>query len=153
MKNNTVSGEQSQSLPAVKKLVTAVGLLSVTATGMQALPAFAAQLEEVMVTATRRTETNIQTTPIAITALTSNDINELVPQDLGDISAQVPNFIAGKQPGFKAAAFAIRGVGTTSIIVYQDAQVGVTVDDFVLPSVQTQNMEIFDIEQVEVLRG
>ncbi len=153
MKNNTVSGEQSQPHLRVKKLVTAVGLVSATATGMQSLPAFSAQLEEVMVTATRRTETNIQTTPIAITALTSNDINELVPQDLGDISAQVPNFIAGKQPGFKAAAFAIRGVGTTSIIVYQDAQVGVTVDDFVLPSVQTQNMEIFDIEQIEVLRG
>ena len=100
MKNNTVSGEQSQSPLQVKKLVTAVGLVSATVTGMQALPAFSAQLEEVMVTATRRTETNIQTTPIAITALTSNDINELVPQDLGDISAQVPNFIAGKQPGF-----------------------------------------------------
>jgi len=153
MKNNTVSGEQSQSPLQVKKLVTAVGLVSATVTGMQALPAFSAQLEEVMVTATRRTETNIQTTPIAITALTSSDIEELVPRDLGDISAQVPNFSAGKQPGFKAAAFAIRGVGTTSIIVYQDAQVGVTVDDFVLPSVQTQNMEMFDIEQIEVLRG
>ena len=153
MKNNTVSGEQSPSHLQVKKLVTAVGLVSATVTGMQAMPAFSAQLEEVMVTATRRTETNIQTTPIAITALTSSDIEELVPRDLGDISAQVPNFSAGKQPGFKAAAFAIRGVGTTSIIVYQDAQVGVTVDDFVLPSVQTQNMEMFDIEQIEVLRG
>jgi iron complex outermembrane receptor protein len=153
MINKTVAGEQSPAAFRAKKLVTAVALVSATAGGMQALPAFAAQLEEVMVTATRRTETNIQTTPIAITAMTSSDIEELVPRDLGDISAQVPNFSAGKQPGFKAAAFAIRGVGTTSIIVYQDAQVGVTVDDFVLPSVQTQNMEMFDIEQIEVLRG
>ena len=111
------------------------------------------QLEEVMVTATRRTETDIQTTPISVTALTSRDIEETVPRDLGDIANQVPNFIAGKQPGFRAAAFAMRGVGTTSIIVYQDAQVGVTIDDFVMPSVQTQNMEMFDIEQIEVLRG
>jgi len=153
MKNITVSGEQVQPPGRVKKLVTATALVGATASGMQSLPAFSAQLEETLVTATRRTETDIQTTPIAITALTSNDIEELVPQDLGDISAQVPNFIAGKQPGFKAAAFAMRGVGTTSIIVYQDAQVGVTVDDFVLPSVQTQNMEMFDIEQIEVLRG
>jgi iron complex outermembrane receptor protein len=111
------------------------------------------QLEEVMVTATRRTETDIQTTPVSVTALTSRDIEETVPRDLGDIANQVPNFIAGKQPGFRAAAFAMRGVGTTSIIVYQDAQVGVTIDDFVMPSVQTQNMEMFDIEQIEVLRG
>ena len=113
----------------------------------------APQLEEVMVTATRRTETDIQTTPISVTALTTRDIDEMVPRDLGDIATQVPNFIAGKQPGFRAAAFAMRGVGTTSIIVYQDAQVGVTIDDFVMPSVQTQNMEMFDIEQIEVLRG
>ena len=111
------------------------------------------QLEEVMVTATRRTETDIQTTPISVSALTSRDIEELVPRDLGDIATQVPNFIAGKQPGFKAAAFAMRGVGATSIIVYNDPQVGVVVDDFVLPSVQTQNIEMFDIEQIEVLRG
>lgn len=111
------------------------------------------KLEEVMVTATRRTETDIQTTPVSVSALTTRDIEEMVPRDLGDIAVQVPNFIAGKQPGFRAAAFAMRGVGTTSIIVYQDAQVGVTIDDFVLPSVQTQNLEMFDIEQVEVLRG
>src|SRR5210317_2216820 len=63
------------------------------------------QLEEVMVTATRRTETDIQTTPISVSALTARDIEETVPRDLGDIATQVPNFIAGKQPGFRAAAF------------------------------------------------
>ena len=152
MQNTTVSRRESGVPVQVKKMASAIALVTASVAGLQAPPVFAA-LEETLVTATRRTETNIQTTPIAVTALTSRDIEELVPRDLGDISAQVPNFSAGKQPGFKAAAFAIRGVGTTSIIVYQDAQVGVTVDDFVLPSVQTQNMEMFDIEQIEVLRG
>ena len=152
MKSSKVNPQYSENPGQLKRLVNAVAIVTATVAGLQVQPVFAA-LEEVMVTATRRTETNLQTTPIAITALTTRDINELVPQDLGDIAAQVPNFIAGKQPGFKAAAFAMRGVGTTSIIVYQDAQVGVTVDDFVLPSVQTQNLEIFDIEQIEVLRG
>ncbi len=152
MKPNKVKSVQNQKPRQLKTLATAVAMFATTLTGLQSQPVLAA-LEEVMVTATRRTETDIQTTPVAVTAITSRDIDELVPRDLGDISAQVPNFSAGKQPGFKAAAFAIRGVGTTSIIVYQDAQVGVTVDDFVLPSVQTQNMEMFDIEQIEVLRG
>ena len=152
MKKFKAVTQQSKSPWQLKPMVNAFAVVAATVTGLQAQPVLAA-LEETLVTATRRTATDIQTTPIAVTAITSRDIEELVPRDLGDIAAQVPNFVAGKQPGFKAAAFAIRGVGTTSIIVYQDAQVGVTIDDFVLPSVQTQNMEMFDIEQIEVLRG
>src|ERR671910_77630 len=45
---------------------------------------------------------------------------------------------------FNAAAFAMRGVGLTDIIVYQDAPVSVQVDDFVMPSVQTQLLDTFD---------
>ena len=47
---------------------------------------------------------------------------------------------------------AMRGAGQTDIIVYSD-QVGVSIDDFIVPHVQTQLLDIFDIEQVEVLRG
>ena len=112
-----------------------------------------AQLEEVRVTANRRTETDIQTTAVSVSAITSNDINQLTPRDLGDIASLVPNFSAAKPAGFNAASFAMRGVGQTSIIVYQDPQVGVTIDDFVIPHIQSQLLEMFDIEQIEVLRG
>lgn len=115
--------------------------------------ASAQALEEVMVTATRRAETDIQTTPISVSALTTSDIENLTPRDLGDIASLVPNFSAGRPAGFNAASFAMRGVGQTSIIVYQDPQVGVTIDDFVVPHIQTQLLEMFDIAQIEVLRG
>jgi len=150
-KNPVANAKRITAKP--RTLAQAITLATAAIAGTQGAPVVAAELEEVMVTATRRAETDIQTTPVSVSALTTRDIEELVPRDLGDISVQVPNFIAGKQPGFRSAAFAMRGVGTTSIIVYQDAQVGVTIDDFVLPSVQTQNMEMFDIEQIEVLRG
>jgi len=110
-------------------------------------------LEEVLVTATRRGSVDLSTTPVAATALTGDEVDALVPNNLGDISALVPNFSAGQPAGFDAASFAMRGVGQTSIIVYADAQVGVTVDDFVIPHIQTQLLEMFDIEQIEVLRG
>lgn len=110
-------------------------------------------LEEIRVTATRRGEVDVKTTPVAVTALTNEAISNLTPRDLGDISVLVPNFSAGKPAGFNAASFAMRGVGQTSIIVYADAHVGVTVDDFVIPHIQTQVLEMFDIEQIEVLRG
>src|SRR5690606_9523320 len=65
----------------------------------------------------------------------------------------VPNFSAARVTGFNAASFALRGVGQNTIIVYFEAPVAVLVDDFVLPSVQTQLLDTFDVEQVEVLRG
>jgi iron complex outermembrane receptor protein len=110
-------------------------------------------LETITVTATRRGDMDVQSTPVAVTALNDSVVENLAGNDLGDIAGLVPNFSTGKPAGFNAAAFAIRGVGQTSIIVYADAHVGVAVDDFVIPHIQTQALDLFDIEQVEVLRG
>ena len=110
-------------------------------------------LETITVTATRRGSMDVQSTPVAVTALNDSVVEDLAGNDLGDIASLVPNFSTGKPAGFNAAAFAIRGVGQTSIIVHADAHVGVAVDDFVIPHIQTQALDMFDIEQVEVLRG
>ncbi|MEL7045609.1 MAG: TonB-dependent receptor [Pseudomonadota bacterium] len=116
-------------------------------------PVLAQQLEEVVVTATRRAETDVQTTAIAVTAVSEDDIIRTIPRDLGDVLIYAPNVINGKQPGFKAANFAIRGVGQNGIILYFENQVGTIVDDFVIPHIQTANIEMLDIQSVEVLRG
>ncbi len=104
-------------------------------------------------TATRRGETNLQETPVAVTALDSEALNRMVARDISGISAAIPNFSAARITAFNAASFAIRGVGQTDIIVYLDSPVAVNIDDFVMPSVQTQLLDTFDIERVEVLRG
>lgn len=121
-------------------------------------PAFAqsstgAVLEEVLVTATRRGNTNILTTPVAVTAITSSDIERFSPRDLNDIAVLAPSLSAGTVAAFNSASFSMRGVAETTIIVYKESPVGVTIDDFVVNHVQTQNLEMFDIEQIEVLRG
>lgn len=110
-------------------------------------------LEEVVVTATRRAETDIQSTPVAVSVVTEDEFNNLFAQDIGEIALHVPNFSAATVTGFNAASFAMRGAAETDIIVYFDPKVGVIVDDFVIPHVQTQLLEPFDIESVEVLRG
>ncbi|MCH7506198.1 MAG: TonB-dependent receptor [Proteobacteria bacterium] len=110
-------------------------------------------LEEILVTATRRGETDIQKTPIAVTAISSKDLDTVIPMDLGDVAALVPNFSAAKVTGFNAASFAIRGITQQSIIVYLDPAVGVTVDDMVIPNIQGQLLDTFDMESIEVLRG
>lgn len=109
-------------------------------------------LEEVLVTANRRVS-DLQTTPIAITALTGEGLDQLFANDIGDIAWVTPNFSSASVTGFNAAGFAIRGAGQTDILVYWEPPVGVIVDDFVVPQVQTQLLAAFDIESVEVLRG
>ncbi|RMF96029.1 MAG: TonB-dependent receptor [Gammaproteobacteria bacterium] len=130
-----------------------LGLGLLTAVVAQAAWAQGAVLEEILVTATRRAETDIQTTPVAVTPVGEQDIERLIPRDLLDVAAYAPNVSAGKQPGFNSANFAIRGVGQNGIILYFENQVGVTVDDFVIPHIQTANIEMLDIERVEILRG
>ena len=123
------------------------------ASGFTTLNVYAAELEEVVVTATRRGETDIQTTPVSVTAVSGEQFDSLFAQDIGEIATFVPNFSAATVAGFNAASFAMRGAAETDIIVYFDPKVGVVVDDFVIPHVQTQLLEPFDIESVEVLRG
>ncbi|WP_425407890.1 TonB-dependent receptor [Hyphococcus sp.] len=132
---------------------TALGVVSLGACfSMLAMDAAIAQSDEIIVQATRR-DTNIQNTPVAVTAINEKAVEGVVPRDLGDIAVLVPNFSASKVTGFNAASFAIRGAAQTDIIVYSESQVGVTIDDFYVPHVQTQLLDLFDIEQVEVLRG
>jgi iron complex outermembrane receptor protein len=139
-----------QNLTRGFKLGLLGALLSLPATS-----AFAADgvLEEIVVTATRRAETEIQTTPVAVSVVSEEEFDKLYAQDIGEIALYVPNFSAATVTGFNAASFAMRGAGETDIIVYFDPKVGVLVDDFVIPHVQTQLLEPFDIEAIEVLRG
>lgn len=110
-------------------------------------------LDEIFVQATRR-ETNLQTTPIAVSVVDARTIDNSAPRDIGDLSIFIPNFSAARVTSFaNAASFALRGVGQNNIIVYFEPPVSVLVDDFVVTSVQTQLLDTFDIEQVEVLRG
>ena len=109
-------------------------------------------LEEVLVTATRRVS-DLQTTPVAVTALSGEELGNLFAHDISDIALVTPNFSAAQITGFNAAGFAIRGAAQTDILVYWEPPVGVLVDDFVIPHMQTQLLEPYDIESIEVLRG
>lgn len=113
-----------------------------------------AVLEEILVTATRRAVgTDIQTTPISVSIVTDAQLDRLNTRDLLGVAPEAPNVVAGKQPGFNSANWAIRGVGQASIILYFESQVGTIVDDFVIPHIQTANIEMLDLDTVEILRG
>ncbi len=112
----------------------------------------ASGIAEIVVTATRR-DSDLQKTPIAVSAIDQQLIQQANVDNIGGLASFVPNFSAETITGFNAASFAMRGVGQNNIIVYFEPPVVVLVDDFVVPSVQTQLLDTFDVSQVEVLRG
>ncbi|MCZ6802393.1 MAG: TonB-dependent receptor [Proteobacteria bacterium] len=128
-------------------------ILSTSLLFIIAMPVPTMALEEITVTATRRGETDLQITPVTVTVVSGEDFGKLFAQDIGEIASYVPGFSAGTVAGFNAASFAMRGNAETDIIVYFDPKISVMLDDFVLPNVQTQLLEPFDIESIEILRG
>jgi iron complex outermembrane receptor protein len=110
------------------------------------------RIEEVRVTA-RKIEESLQDTPVAVSAFGEQDIERLNPQDLRDIGAYAPNVSVGSIPGFNAAAIAIRGVSTGDIPSSFDPAVTVAVDGFYYGHAQTSLLDMFDLQQIEILRG
>jgi iron complex outermembrane receptor protein len=70
------------------------------------------ELEEVVVTA-QKTSENIMRVPMAITAVTANELASQHIDNIQDLTASVPNFNFGTYAG--TARIAIRGVGFDSI--------------------------------------
>ena len=104
-------------------------------------------LDSVVVTAQKRTEL-LQRSPIAITALSSNQINAFRVWSIKEISGIAPN-LYGSDPGDGRDVLSIRGITTTSY----DPAVAVYIDGVNQFSLDTYIPNLFDIERVEVLRG
>ncbi|QMW23092.1 TonB-dependent receptor [Sandaracinobacteroides saxicola] len=109
--------------------------------------------DEIVVTAQRRAE-RLQDVPIAVTAIDSAALQARQMTQLVDIMATVPNLHASNNIGQGSATTVfIRGVGETESIVAIDPPVGFYVDDVLIARQGVNNMALFDIERIEVLRG
>jgi iron complex outermembrane receptor protein len=108
------------------------------------------ELEEVVVTA-QKTSENIMRVPMAITAVTANELASQHIDNIQDLTASVPNFNFGTYAG--TARIAIRGVGFDSINTGAEARVANYVDGVYYSRPATAAGSFFDVAQVEVLRG
>lgn len=112
----------------------------------------AAALEEIVVTGTKRS-IGQQDLPIAVSTITAAQLNKTFQNSVTELAQFAPNVTLTPQNGFNAIAGGMRGTGFISILVTKDPSVGITVDDFAFNHVQSQFVEVFDIEQVEIFRG
>ena len=116
------------------------------------LPAFAQllPLEEITVTATKR-ETNLQDTPISITAFGRRDLENAGTHNLFGLAEFVPNMVVGQNNNDTQVM--IRGIGTSDTTIVSDPSVAVHLDDLYITRTSGLNMLMYDTERVEVLRG
>jgi len=112
------------------------------------------QLAEVVVTATRQA-TNLQDTPIAITAVTADQLEDMGLKSVADLSAVVPNAQFRRAQGAFGPGVTtfIRGLGTGDTSLGGEANVAYYIDDVYYPILLGSNFDLLDIDHVEVLRG
>ncbi len=124
---------------------------------LAAFPAYAQAetggIEDIVVTAQRRAE-RAQDVPIAISAFSADQLQAQGVSSTVQIGNVVPNLISQSNTGIGSAnAYFLRGLGSTESIATFDPPVGTYVDDIYLSRQNANNLSMFDVERVEVLRG
>ena len=108
------------------------------------------EIEEIVVTAQKR-ESNLQETPIAITAMTSEQITLNRIENFDDIALHTPSMSYTELQGF--SQIAIRGVGTDLTNLANETAVAMYEDGVYRGATFAQTVPQFDMERIEVLRG
>ncbi len=113
-------------------------------------------LEEIVVTAQKR-ESSLQDTPISVTAVTGQLLNEMGIADITGIANVAPNIsfsTTGTVSGSSSAAVVyIRGIGQNDYVPVVDPGVGIYVDEVYMGRTVGSVLDLMDIKSVEVVRG
>ncbi len=126
------------------------------ATQLIASAAFGEGLEEIVVTAQKRSE-NVQKVPIAITAFTAETIQSKGLNNLHALSNLTPNVnLDGGAPfsgDSSVLSASIRGIGQDDFAFNLDPGVGVYLDGVYLARTIGANQNLLDVDRIEILKG
>ena len=111
-----------------------------------------AQIEEVIVTATKREE-SVQDVPVAVTVLDSESISSAYATGFEDLQALVPSASFRKGNTTRNSTVTLRGIGTISFSTAAEPSVATVVDGVVLGRSGQAFGDLYDLERLEVLRG
>lgn len=111
------------------------------------------QLQEVVVTARRRSE-NLQSVPIAVTALSGAELKNQNVIDISNVARTAPNVnitVGSQNP--VAPTIAIRGQVQVDTLATEDPSVGVYVDGIYWSRIVGANAALVDVQSAEILKG
>jgi len=139
-----------------KRALLAAAAISVLSFATSAFAAEAGgELSEVVVTAERRSE-NLQKVPLSVAVIAADDVRAAAAggdDTLLSLSGRVPSFYAESTTGRIFPRFYIRGLGNIDFYLGASQPVSIIQDDVVLEHVVLKSNPVFDVQQVEVLRG
>lgn len=122
--------------------------------GAPASEADSAGVAEIIVTARRRAE-NLQDTPVAVTALTGDQIVTRNISTIDELVAYAPNVYTASGGAFGAgtALFSIRGQVQGETLITVDPSVGVYIDSIYIARNNGILTDLVDLSRAEVLKG
>ncbi|MBM4383040.1 MAG: TonB-dependent receptor plug domain-containing protein [Deltaproteobacteria bacterium] len=110
-------------------------------------------LEEIVVTATKRAQ-DVQDVPIAISALTGDDLVDRNITNTMDLMGALPNLQVTTAYGKTQPNFSLRGISVANEFNSTTASpVGVYVDEVYQSLRASHGGQLFDLERIEVVRG
>src|SRR6267154_6413291 len=136
----------------LRRWAAAGSLLTGAAYGQVALETPSAALDEIIVTAQKRTE-SLQSVPVSVTVLTSGQLSRLKFDSPSDLVTQIPNLQVDGIIGEGSPLFALRGVSMFDYSLSQDSPVASYIDEVYKGNVALFGVEMYDLERIEVLRG
>ena len=111
--------------------------------------------ENVIIVSAEFRETNLQETPLAITALSSDALESRSLDNVADVGRSVPSVtlrMASAGYGKSTQAY-IRGIGQSDFNFALEPAVGFYVDDVYHASLFGSVFDLLDLQRVEILRG
>lgn len=113
-------------------------------------------LQEIVVTAQKRSE-NVQSVPVAITAVSAASLQAKGIHDVVDLAGQAPNVTLRSTAQFGGSSSVlisyIRGIGQNDFAFNLEPGVGVYIDGVYLARNIGANADLLDLDHVEVLKG
>lgn len=114
-------------------------------------PAWSQTLEEVIVTATKRSQ-SVQEVPLAITALSGDFVSKVNLDDVKDLVSFTPGVTGNSQDSF-IDAISVRGIRTQDFGVGGDPSAAFFKNDLYEGRNGSAVTSLYDVDRVEVLRG
>src|SRR5439155_15098751 len=109
-------------------------------------------LEEIIVTARKRQE-SILKVPVVMTAVTQQQLEAYSTHDLFTVANRVPGLLVGTSLAGNGLQVSMRGIGTTANNATVDNSISLNVDGLQLSQGLAYTLGMFDLGQVEVLKG
>jgi iron complex outermembrane receptor protein len=130
---------------------TAMAIVGLHAPAAYAQDTAQVQLDEVVVTAQRRSE-NLQKTPLTVSAVTGEKLESQGIKSVVDLGSQVPALQITSSGGGAAQIF-LRGIGSTNTTEVGDPAVAYHIDGIYIARSTSVGSLFYDVDRVEVLRG